>query len=206
MNYQGKRSKVNKNKDYLLSATERQLAESGKKATAVKAFKERVRCTHTHAKEVVTEYLNVCTGKVLVHKSNKAALIACNRRLNKLLGEKEKRFKELESLGFEFGEFGFADNHVHFQVNIPKKYSVETTEIILKSETSKQMFRMHPGFRKRYPKQAFWSGYEHYQSIGLKNIEESTQYLREQQSHHQVKMIDDRQQTLEVLPPSGDAA
>ena len=31
---------------------------------------------------------------------------------------------ELEHLGFEFGEFGLARNHVHFQVNIPKKYSV----------------------------------------------------------------------------------
>ena len=68
------------------------------------------------------------------------------------------------------------------------------------------MFRMHPGFQKRYPKRAFWSGYEHYKSIGLKNIEESTQYLRDQQIHHQVKMIDDRQQTLGVSPPSGDAA
>jgi REP element-mobilizing transposase RayT len=118
----------------------------------------------------------------------------------------QQRFKELEYLGFEFGEFGFADNHVHFQVNIPKKYSVETTEIILKSETSKRMFRMYPGFRKRYPKGAFWSGYEHYQSIGFKNFEQSTQYLQEQQRHHQVKIIDDRQQTLDVFLPSGDAA
>jgi len=67
----------------------------------------------------------------------------------------KKRFEELESLGFEFGEFGFAGNHVHFQVNIPKKYSIEDTEIILKSETSKRMFLCHPGFRRRYLKGAF---------------------------------------------------
>ena len=30
-------------------------------------------------------------------------------------------FRELERFGFEFSEFGFAWNHVHFQVNIPKK-------------------------------------------------------------------------------------
>ena len=118
----------------------------------------------------------------------------------------KQRLKELESLGFEFGEFGFSDNHVHFQVNIPKKYSVEETEIILKSETAKRMFKIHPGFGKRYPKGAFWSGYEHYQSIGLKNFEESTQYLRNQQKHHHVKIIDDRQQTLDVFSPTGDAA
>ena len=117
-----------------------------------------------------------------------------------------ERFRELEHLGFEFGEFGFAVNHVHFQVNIPKKYSIEDTEIILKSETSKRMFERHPGFRKRYPKGAFWSGYEHYQSTGLRNLEESTSYLRRQQQHHGFKVIDDRQQTLQVFPPSGDAA
>jgi REP element-mobilizing transposase RayT len=117
-----------------------------------------------------------------------------------------ERFRELEHLGFEFGEFGFAVNHVHFQVNIPKKYSIEETEIILKSETSKRMFERHPGFRKRYPKGAFWSGYEHYQSTGVRNLEESTNYLRRQQKHHGVTVIDDRQQTLQVFPPSGDAA
>ena len=111
------------------------------------------------------------------------------------------RLKELESLGFEF-----ADNHVHFQVNIPKKYSLEEAEIILKSETAKRMFKTHPGFRKRYPKGAFWSGYEHYQSIGLKNFEESTQYLRDQQKHHHVNIIDDRQQTFDIFPPTGDPA
>jgi len=46
----------------------------------------------------------------------------------------------LEYLGFEFGEFGFAVNHVYFQVNIPKKVSIEDIEIILKSETSKKDF------------------------------------------------------------------
>jgi REP element-mobilizing transposase RayT len=90
-----------------------------------------------------------------------------------------ERFRELEHLGFEFGEFGFAVNHVHFQVNIPKKYSIEDTKIILKSEVSKRMFERHPGFRKRYPKGAFWSGYEHYQSTGLRNLEEATSSFSE---------------------------
>jgi hypothetical protein len=52
----------------------------------------------------------------------------------------------LERFGFEFGEFRFGGVHVHFQVNIPKKYSVEDAEIILKSYSSKKMFEMHPGF------------------------------------------------------------
>ena len=46
---------------------------------------------------------------------------------------------ELESLGFEFGEFGF---------------------------------------RKRYRRGSFWSGYEHHASTGLTNLEESSRDLR----------------------------
>jgi hypothetical protein len=44
-----------------------------------------------------------------------------------------KGFYKLEQFGFEFRDFGFAGNHVHFQLNIPKKYSVEVSEIKLKS-------------------------------------------------------------------------
>jgi len=98
-------------------------------------------------------------------------------------------FKECEKFGFEFGEFGFAGNHVHFQVNVPKRYSVRDAEIILKSRSAKRIFQLHPGFRKRYPRGGFWSGYEHHQSTGLTNLEESSQYLRDQQKHHNITVI-----------------
>ena len=100
-----------------------------------------------------------------------------------------QRLKELECLGFEFGEFGFAGNHVHFQVNIPKKYSVQDAEIILKSRSAKRIFEKHPGFQRRYPRGGFWSGYEHHQSTGLTNLEESSQYLRDQEKHHNITVI-----------------
>jgi REP element-mobilizing transposase RayT len=98
-------------------------------------------------------------------------------------------FKELERFGFQFGEFGFAGNHVHFQVDIPKRYSVKQAEIMLKSRSAKMMFETHPGFRKRYPRGGFWSGYEHHQSTGYANLDESTQYLRDQQKHHNITVI-----------------
>jgi len=98
-------------------------------------------------------------------------------------------FRELERFGFDFGEFGFAWNHVHFQVNIPKCYSVETAEIMLKSWSAKRMFEIHSGFWKRYPRGGFWSGYEHHASTGLMNLEESTRYLQDQQRHHGVGVI-----------------
>src|SRR3989338_5965307 len=60
-------------------------------------------------------------------------------------------FKELEAFGFEFGEIGFGGTHVHFDANVPKKYSVMVAEIMLKSRSAKRIFAEHPGFRKRYP-------------------------------------------------------
>ena len=64
-------------------------------------------------------------------------------------------FHELERFEFEFSEFGFRGIHVHFQVIVPKRYSLEEAEIMLKSYSAKKMLEQHPGFRKRYPKGGF---------------------------------------------------
>jgi len=113
-------------------------------------------------------------------------------------------FQELEAFGFEFGTFGFAGNHVHFQANVPKKYSVLVAEIMLKSRSSLRMFEKHPGFRKRYPRNSFWSGYEHHESIGRKDFTESTEYILDQERHHNVKVVDDRQQKLHLFTAERD--
>ncbi len=115
-------------------------------------------------------------------------------------------FLELEAYGFEFGVFGFGGTHVHFQANVPKKYSVQVAEIMLKSCSSQRMFEKHPGFRKRYPRGSFWSGYEHHESIGRKDFAESTEYILDQQQHHNVKVINDRQQRLNVFAAERDTA
>ena len=116
-------------------------------------------------------------------------------------------FYKLQRLGFEFGDFGFAGNHVHFQVNIPKRYSMKDAETMLKSWSSKIIFNRHPGFRKRYPRGGFWSGYEHHESTGQKDLDESSEYIRSQQKHHQVDVIDDAQRKLDIFFPSSvDAA
>jgi len=56
------------------------------------------------------------------------------------------------------------------------------------------MFETHPGFRKRYPTGGFWSGYEHHQSTGMINLEQSNTYCRYLQHHHNGVVVDDRQQ------------
>ncbi len=115
-------------------------------------------------------------------------------------------FKELESLGFMFGTFGFGGTHVHFQADVPKKYSLQVAEIMLKSRSSQRMFEKHHNFRKRYPKGSFWSGYEHHESTGFKDLEESTIYLKSQEQHHGIKVIDDTQQKLTNFTAEQDTA
>src|SRR3972149_1112576 len=112
-------------------------------------------------------------------------------------------FRELEALGFEFGPFGFGGTHVHFHADVPKRYSVQDAEIMLKSRSALRIFKRHAGFRKRYPRGAFWSGYEHHQSVGL---ERSTRekYIKNQAQHHDVEIMDDRQKNIQsfVFTPS----
>lgn len=93
----------------------------------------------------------------------------CNINSKKIADDTRiERFRKLERFGFEFDDFGFTANHVHFPVNVPKRYSIQTAEIMLKSYSAKKMFERHPGFRKRYPDGGFWSGYEHHESTGRK--------------------------------------
>ena len=108
-------------------------------------------------------------------------------------------FREFEAHGFEFGEIGFGGNHVHFRTNIPKRYSITVAEIMLKSRSAKRMFESHPGFRKRYPRGSFWPGYEHHQSTGEQNMGQADDYIKSQQEHHNVQVIDDRQAQLSAF-------
>src|SRR3989344_8310569 len=108
-------------------------------------------------------------------------------------------FYEFELIGFEFGELGFGGNHVHFMVNVPKRYSIMDAKIMLKSRSSLRIFKKYPGFHKRYPHGSFWSGYEHHESAGRKNFEEASAYVRNQELHHEIVVIDDRQQKLNVF-------
>jgi REP element-mobilizing transposase RayT len=111
-------------------------------------------------------------------------------------------FKEFEKEGFQFAKIGFGGDHTHFRVNVPKRYSVLEAEIMLKSRSSMRMFEEHPGFKKRYPRGSFWSGYEHHESTGVKDMQAADAYIESQQAHHQIKVIDDTQKTLTTFAAS----
>ena len=100
-------------------------------------------------------------------------------------------FKDFKANGFKFGPIGFGGNHTHFRVDIPQRYSLLNAKIMLKAHSSKMIFEKHPGFRKRYPRGSFWSGYEHHESTGRKDMDASDSYIKKQQEHHEVKVISD---------------
>ena len=131
-------------------------------------------------------------------------MFVCKSRYNCLrkqsvINDCEAAFREFERCGFKFGPVGFGGNHTHFRVDVPKQYSIEVAEIMLKSRSSKRIFEKHPNFRKRYPRGSFWSGYEHHESTGRKDLEASNRYIRSQQEHHKVQVIDDRHKKLDLF-------
>lgn len=97
---------------------------------------------------------------------------------------------ELERFGFEFAAFGFGGTHMHTAVDVPEKYSVRTAKTMLKSWSSKRIFKEKPNFEKLYPRHTFWSGYEHHQSFG-KETAKAIEYVNNQQAHHQVEVVAD---------------
>ena len=131
-------------------------------------------------------------------------MFVCKYRYNCLrkqsvMNDCEAAFREFEAFGFKLGPIGFGGNHTHFRVDVPKRYSLEVAETMLKSRSSKRIFEKHPNFLKRYPRRSFWSGYEHHASTGLQDLDDSEEYIRNQQIHHQIKIIDDRQQKLSLF-------
>ena len=104
-------------------------------------------------------------------------------------------FEELKRFGFEFGKIGFGGVHVHLSVNVPKRYSMQVAEIMLKNFSAKSIFTKKPNFRKRYPRGSFWSGYEHHQSIGV-DRECAEKYIVNQTQHHNITIIKDAQKNL----------
>jgi len=118
----------------------------------------------------------------------------------------EAAFREFEHCGFRFGPIGFGGNHTHFRVDVPKQYSIEVAEIMLKSRSSLRIFEKHPNFHKRYPKGSFWSGYEHHESTGRKDIKAADEYILSQEKHHNVKVIRDVQRKIFSFAADEDTA
>ena len=116
----------------------------------------------------------------------------------------EAGLRENEKYGFKFGMIGFGGTHVHFRVDVPKRYSKQQAEIMLKRSSAARIFAEIPGFLKCYPDRHFWSGYEHHESVGV-DMEAADEYIRNQAAHHGIKIIKDVQLQLQTAA-NGDTA
>jgi len=117
----------------------------------------------------------------------------------------EAGFRELEKYGFKFGRIGFGGTHVHLSVDVPKRYSKQNAEIMLKSRSSARIFAEKPNFLKLYPDRHFWSGYEHHEAIGV-DWDVADEYIKNQEKRHHVNTIRDVQLTFSQTAANGDTA
>ena len=102
----------------------------------------------------------------------------------------KRGFLQLEKYGHRFGCFGFAGTHVHFSANVPEYYSIRIAKTMLKSGSSRNIFKEKPNFRKLYPRGSFWSGYEHHQGFGADEARAQA-YIEKQAQHHNIQTVQD---------------
>ena len=80
----------------------------------------------------------------------------------------------------EINELSVMPDHIHTVVEIPPTMSVSKALQLLKGVSSREIFKMRPNFRKRYPKGHLWSPGKFYRSIGDADAETVIQYVRDQ--------------------------
>ena len=117
----------------------------------------------------------------------------------------EAGLRENEKFGFKFGPIGFGGTHIHFRVDVPKRYSKQQAEIMLKRSSAMRIFTEKPNFLKLYPDRHFWSGYEHHESVGVE-FEKADWYIENQEKRHHVDVIRDVQLTFSQTAPTVDTA
>ena len=97
----------------------------------------------------------------------------------------------------EITELSVMPDHIHTVVEIPPTMSVSKALQLLKGASSREIFKMRPNFRKRYPKGHLWSPGKFYRSIGDADAETVIQYVRDQRL---------QQTKLDVFPTTTNGA
>ncbi len=70
--------------------------------------------------------------------------------------------------------------HVHIEVNVPSKLSMEQVVQLFKSHSSSKVFTEMPNFIKRYPQKSFWGGQPTGTSVGPVGENVISDYIRRQ--------------------------
>ena len=92
-------------------------------------------------------------------------------------------FREVEErFTIQIKELSFGDDyaHVHMEVNVPSKLSMEQVVQLFKSHSSSKVFAEMPNFIKRYPRKSFWGGQPTGTSVGPVGENVIRDYIRRQ--------------------------
>ena len=77
-----------------------------------------------------------------------------------ILGEVAERHK------IKIEELSVMSDHIHAVVGIPPTMSVSQAFHLLKGASLRELFKQKPNFRKRYPREHFWSPGKFYRIVG----------------------------------------
>jgi putative transposase len=98
-----------------------------------------------------------------------------NKKLcEKILQDIAKRHK------ITITEMSVMPDHIHIIAQLPTTMSVSQAFHLLKGASSRELFKLKPNYRNRYPKGHFWSPGKFYRTVGDANVETVIQYVREQ--------------------------
>ena len=92
-------------------------------------------------------------------------------------------FREVEmQFDIKIKECSFGEDyaHVHMEINVPSKLSMEQVVQILKSHSASKVFKEMPNFIKRYLRREFWGGQLTGTSVGPVGENIIQNYIRRQ--------------------------
>jgi len=114
-------------------------------------------------------FVSKCRFKVFKNPKTQSVVVGAFR-------EVEKRY------GIQIKELAFGDDyaHIHMEVNVPSKLSMEQVVQIFKSHSASKVFEEMPNFIKRYPRGSFWGGQPTGTSVGPVGENVITDYIRRQ--------------------------
>ena len=98
----------------------------------------------------------------------------------------EDAFHEVEcKYGVKIEDLKFQDDHVHFMIHIPAKYSLSYVIQLLKGISAKRIFEKLPKLKFRYPRGSFWSRFKYYGTVGPMTDAVIRKYIGAQDVHHE---------------------
>ena len=77
-------------------------------------------------------------------------------------------------------EIAIMPDHIHLVVSLPPTMSVSKAVNLLKGASSHELFTQKPEFRKRYPRDHFWSPGKFYRTTGDADLSTVINYVKEQ--------------------------